>query len=124
LFEHLVLQAATRFGRSAPILDNRQFSALMAHSWPGNVRELRNVADRFVLGLLSSDFGLSMSRVEAGSNLPEQLEQFERAVISDELRRQHGDVSATAKALSVPKQTLYDKLRRLHITSDRFRTDE
>jgi len=124
LFEHLVLQAATRYGRSAPILDNSQFSALMAHSWPGNVRELRNVADRFVLGLLSDDFGLPMSRVEASNSLPEQLEQFERAVISDELRRQHGDVSATAKALSVPKQTLYDKLRRLHITSDKFRTDE
>ncbi len=24
----------------------------MAYAWPGNVRELRNVADRFVLGLL------------------------------------------------------------------------
>jgi len=124
LFEHLTLQAATRFGRPAPMLDSTQLSALMAHSWPGNVRELRNVADRFVLGLLSDDVGMALDHKVGTIGLPEQLEQFERAVISDELRRRHGDVAATAKALAVPKQTLYDKLRRLHITSDRFKNDE
>jgi two-component system C4-dicarboxylate transport response regulator DctD len=124
LLEHFLLQAATRFNRPAPVLGNAQFSALMAHSWPGNVRELRNVADRLVLGLLADDSGLESTQLGVSISLPEQLEQFERAVISDELRRQHGDVTATAKALLVPKQTLYDKLRRLHIASDRFRTDE
>ncbi len=124
LLEHFTLQAAARFNRPAPMLSNTQFSALMAHSWPGNVRELRNVADRLVLGLLDEDFGLPAIHPDRNNSLPEQLEQFERAVISDELRRQHGDVATTAKALSVPKQTLYDKLRRLHIASDRFRTDD
>jgi two-component system C4-dicarboxylate transport response regulator DctD len=124
LFEHLILQAAARFARPAPLLDAAQFSALLAHSWPGNVRELRNVADRFVLGLLSEDFGLQHGPRHAGSSLPEQLEQFERAVITNELRRQHGEVAATAKALSIPKQTLYDKLRRLHIANDGFRSEE
>ena len=124
LFEHLILQSAARCARPAPLLDGAQFSALLAHSWPGNVRELRNVADRFVLGLLPENFGLQHGQRHAASSLPEQLEQFERAVITDELRRQHGEVAATAKALSIPKQTLYDKLRRLHITSDGFRADE
>jgi len=73
--------------------------------------------------LLADDSGLESTQLGVSISLPEQLEQFERAVISDELRRQHGDVTATAKALLVPKQTLYDKLRRLHIASDRFRTD-
>ena len=126
LFEHLTLQAATRFGRPAPMLDSTRLSALMAHSWPGNVRELRNVADRFVLGLLSDEGGLALHGDQRAGmiGLPDQLEQFERAVISDELRRRHGDVAATARSLSVPKQTLYDKLRRLHIASDQFRTDD
>ena len=96
----------------------------MAHSWPGNVRELRNVADRFVLGLLAEDFGLPVGARDAAASLPEQIERFERAIISDELRRHHGEVPATAKALSLPKQTLYDKLRRLHIASDQFRSEE
>ena len=53
--------------------------------------------------------------------LPEQIEHFERTVISDELRRQHGDASATAIALGIPKPTLYDKLRRLGLMIDSFR---
>ena len=56
LFEHFTLQAARRYDRPAPIADDRTLSALMAHAWPGNVRELRNVADRFVLGLLGDEF--------------------------------------------------------------------
>ena len=52
LFEHFTLDAARRFERDAPILDEQTLSVLLAYSWPGNVRELRNVADRFVLGVL------------------------------------------------------------------------
>ena len=44
-------------------------------------------------------------------------------MITDELRRHHGEVATTAKALGLPKQTLYDKLRRLRITTDEFRSE-
>ncbi|QBY55645.1 sigma-54-dependent transcriptional regulator [Cupriavidus oxalaticus] len=124
LFEHLILQAATRFGRPAPVLESAQFDLLLSHSWPGNVRELRNVADRFVLGLLSDDFDLHHSHGERCHSLPEQLEQFERVVVTEELKRHNFDVAATATALSVPKQTLYSKLRRLHIAYDKEQSEE
>ena len=117
LFEHFTLQAARRYDRPAPIADDRILSTLMAHSWPGNVRELHNVADRFVLGLLGDDLG----QHDGASSLPEQLEHIERALISESLRRQHGDVTSAAQVLGVPKQTLYDKLRRLHIDATEFR---
>ncbi|WP_290124272.1 sigma 54-interacting transcriptional regulator, partial [Shigella flexneri] len=52
LFEHFTLQAAKRYGQPAPVPDTQALSALLGHAWPGNVRELRNVADRYVLGLL------------------------------------------------------------------------
>ena len=57
----------------------------------------------------------------ATSGLPEQLDHFERAVITEELRRHNGDVAATAKALKLPKPTLYDKLRSLRLATDDFR---
>ena len=121
LFEHFTLQAARRYDRPAPIADDRTLSALMAHSWPGNVRELRNVADRFVLGLLGDDVGTKLGQHESSTSLPEQLEHIERALITESLRRHHGDVTSAAHALAVPKQTLYDKLRRLHIDATAFR---
>lgn len=124
LFEHLILQAATRFNRPAPVLGNAQFELLLSHSWPGNVRELRNVADRFVLGLLSDDFELHGSHAGHGNSLPDQLEQFERVVVMEELKRNNCDVAATARALSIPKQTLYSKLRRLQIAYDKVQAEE
>ena len=124
LFEHLTLQAARRYERPAPIVDHRSLAALMAHSWPGNVRELRNVADRFVLGLLGEDFSRMLGHREPSKGLPEQMEHIERSLIIEELRQHHGEVSAVAKALGIPKQTLYDKLRRLRIATTEFRADE
>ena len=121
LFEHFVLNAAHRYDRPAPIVEDRTLSALMAHSWPGNVRELRNVADRFVLGLMGDELGGKLGQGEHRMLLPEQMEHIERALIVESLRRQHGDVGCAAQTLGVPKQTLYDKLRRLHIDAAEFR---
>ena len=124
LFEHFTLQAARRYGRPAPIIDDRTLSALMSHAWPGNVRELRNVADRFVLGLIGQELGARLGRTEHSATLPEQMEHIERVLIVESLRRQHGDVAAAAQALGIPKQTLYDKLRRLHIDVTDYRAGQ
>jgi two-component system C4-dicarboxylate transport response regulator DctD len=123
LFEHFTLQAAGRYQRSAPSLSGAQLAELMAHPWPGNVRELHNVADRFVLGLLGERLELAAQDQAQPSKLPEQIEQFERVMISEALKRQHGDVTLAAKALGLPKQTLYDKLRRLRISTDSFKPE-
>ena len=96
-------------------------STLLAYSWPGNVRELRNVADRFVLGVLD---GKTINKSGVGTSdlsLPRQLENIERSIIEDALRRKLGDVQATAALLSIPKQTLYDKIKRLSVNVDGIR---
>jgi len=121
LFEHFTLDAARRFERDAPILDEQTMSALLAYSWPGNVRELRNVADRFVLGVLD---GKTINKSGFGTaelSLPRQLENIERSIIEAALRRKQGDVQATAGLLSIPKQTLYDKIKRLSVNVDDIR---
>ena len=74
LFEHFTLDAARRFARDSPMLDEQTLSALLAYSWPGNVRELRNVADRFVLGVLDGK-AINKSGFSASDlALPRQLE--------------------------------------------------
>ena len=121
LFEHFTLLAGSRYQRALPLLSSSQLAELLAHSWPGNVRELHNVADRFVLGLLGDCLNLATGAHALSSSLPEQVEHFERAMITEELRRHHGDVAQTTQALGLPRQTLYDKLRRLQISVDAFR---
>lgn len=124
LFEHFMLLAASRYQRAAPLLGSAQLADLMAHTWPGNVRELRNVADRFVLGLLGERLMLASGEQSEPNGLAEQIEHFERAMITEELRRHNGEVLSAARALRLPKQTLYDKLKRLRIVTDTFRSDD
>jgi two-component system C4-dicarboxylate transport response regulator DctD len=125
LFEHFVLLAARRYERVAPVLNNSQLADLMAYAWPGNVRELRNVADRFVLGLLGDRLTMARGAGEGAPGLPHglplQVEKFERAMIVEELRRNRGDQSATAAALGIARQTLSDKVRKLGLVADEFR---
>jgi two-component system C4-dicarboxylate transport response regulator DctD len=126
LFEHFTLLAAARYGRVAPILSGAQIADLMAYAWPGNVRELRNVADRFVLGLLGERLTLTRAPAEGTPplprGLPQQVESFERAVIVEALRKHQGDQPATASALAIARQTLHDKLRKLGITAEEFKS--
>jgi two-component system C4-dicarboxylate transport response regulator DctD len=97
----------------------------MAYALPGNVRELRNIADRFVLGLLGDRLTLVRGAGEREgvlpNGLPHQVEYYERTLIVEELRRKKGDQAATAAALGIARQTLHDKLRRLGITADEFK---
>jgi two-component system C4-dicarboxylate transport response regulator DctD len=53
--------------------------------------------------------------------LPQQLEDFERAVITQALRQHGGEVAAAARALGIPKQTLHDKLKRLNVSAAEFK---
>ena len=108
LFEHFVLDAATRYGREAPIVSGAQLSELMMYSWPGNVRRLHNVADRFVPGLLEARFKLLKEQYNRTRRLSDKVAEFERALIEEVLRRHRGSASAASEALGLPKKTFYD----------------
>lgn len=111
LFEHFLLQAAARHERPVPAMPAGRMQQLVGYHWPGNVRELRNVADRCILGIEvgSPPFGQILG--DAPRPLTETVEAFERALISDALRR-HGSLARTAEALSMARTTLHDKIRK------------
>jgi two-component system, NtrC family, C4-dicarboxylate transport response regulator DctD len=121
LFEHFVVQAAMRFERPAPIATSEQMHALMTHSWPGNVRELRNVADRFVLGLLSEGLDQAATQASGAMSLSEQTDRFERHLVEEALKKHAGQVAMVSDALGTPRKTLYDKLRKYGLSPDEFR---
>ncbi|MNT23680.1 C4-dicarboxylate transport transcriptional regulatory protein DctD [compost metagenome] len=110
LFEHFVAQAALRFNREAVPATPAELAALVAYPWPGNVRELRNLAERHVLGL-GCNPGHGTTAPEA-LPLAQAVEQFERALIADAMRRHDGNLSRASEALGVAKTTLFDKVRK------------
>jgi len=120
LFEHFVALAAARHGREAEPLSAALSQELMAHDWPGNVRELRNVAERYVLGL--ADEGLLTAGEGETQTLAQQMDQVERVLIERALKRHQGRINVTCEALGIGRKTLYDKIARLHIDVDAYRS--
>ena len=115
-------------------------NALMAHDWPGNVRELRNAVERAVVLARDEELGSELlpptvvpegrhpnltSRAPAGRrsgvSLSEAVEQFERSLVTEELKHHGFNQTETAKALRVPLSTLNQKIQRLGIDVKRQR---
>jgi DNA-binding NtrC family response regulator len=121
LFGHFLLQAAARYERPLRSVPDGVMNELMGLPWPGNVRELRNVADRLVLGLPLGEPGTNHGTSPARS-LDEQMAMFERHVIEEALSRCGGRAVLASERLGLPKKTLYDKMKRLGISTDGFRS--
>ena len=118
LLEHFMLLAASRYKRTPPTLSAAQLQRLMAHDWPGNVRELKNAADCLVLGVRQELLrDVAADTPTPAPSLSEAVEQFERQLIAEELRRQEGHLGRTARALNTPKTTLADKVRKYGLNS-------
>ena len=101
------------------------------YAWPGNVRELAGEMERLVLyaeenGHITVDHisdhirPASVQRAESerrsGENLELLLEDYERRVITETLKRNDCNVARTSEALGLgSRQTLYKKIKRLAI---------
>jgi len=101
------------------------------YSWPGNVRELAGEMERLVLYAEEGSFitpaeisdhilpktplnGAATTRPV--DNLELMLEDYERRVITETLRRNDCNVARTSEALGLgSRQTLYKKIKRLAI---------
>ncbi len=122
LFQTFVFDAARAAGQAPPVVPGAFALDLMTRDWPGNVRELRNVAERFVLGMLSPQESQALS--QSPLSFEQQVGAFERQLILQALRRAGGRISVAAAALGMPRKTLYDKMRRLAISREGLGADE
>jgi transcriptional regulator with AAA-type ATPase domain/pSer/pThr/pTyr-binding forkhead associated (FHA) protein len=96
--------------------------ALRAYAWPGNAREMRNVLTRaFVLygpvidagclifNPLERDMGAGPGLAASSRNA---IEEAEREVVLDALKRANGNRSQAARLLGIARSSLLYKLRR------------
>lgn len=136
LVEEFARRAAERFGLGVMVIEPALIEALALAPWPGNVRQLENAVAR--LAALSSNNRLTLADFtaqlttdvhgegpdvdapeafdEAGPSLREQVEAFERGVLTRALERAGGNQSKTARQLGVSRVTLIDKLKKYGLT--------
>ncbi len=128
LFSIFVERFSKKYGVEPPELNPDDAATLMAHSWPGNVRELLHIAERY---LISSRRGrtavgdlINVSE-ESGNegaqrSLKDQVDAFERVLISRTLSEKRGDIAASCEALGVPRRTLNEKMTRHGLSRSSF----
>jgi transcriptional regulator with PAS, ATPase and Fis domain len=125
LISHFVSHYARKNERHISGITLEAIRILEAYSWPGNIRELAAEIERLVL--YAEDDGYIRpenisSRIcpqgatPAAERLDDLLDNYERRVITETLRRHDCNVARASEALGLgSRQTLYKKLKRLAI---------
>jgi len=102
---------------------------LADYAWPGNVRELRNLMERLVImtkadvieeaDLPESICAETVVALESGRTLEDARRSFERAFLAARLAEHDWNISRTAAAIGMARESLSRKIKSLGIESDR-----
>ena len=116
-----------KFRKQIHGIEESTIAALQAYAWPGNIRELENLVERLVavsdkdwIGDEDLPYEYHLARLTRPEQVTEGLfdkacEMFERNFILKALEQARWNVTATARALSMPLSTLKFKMDRLEI---------
>ncbi len=136
LAERFLGLVAERLSRPPKPMADTALAALARHGWPGNVRELRNVIEQAAVlapgeqieaddlnlsggaGLAPSDEarpspGLAFSDAKRAA-----ARRFERSYLLQALRENQGNISRTAEAIGMVRQSLQQKIRELDLRDE------
>ena len=134
LVAHFATMYRRRSGQSAPSWSDAAVEALTRYRWPGNVRELANIVER--LSILHAGTTIDLDAVAevlpaldistAGPSalpnaerldgaLSDQLDEYERLLITRALQAANGVVAEAARRLQTDRPNLYRRMRRLGI---------
>ena len=137
LIKHFAQQVTATNGWKPAQFAADAIAALQRHTWPGNVRELRNTVERLILLATSNDVtaetvaqALPASGVTPPDStsssvgpLAERVRHFEKQTILTELKRNHFQISNTARALGLERSHLYKKAEQVGIDLKTVKND-
>ena len=132
LVAHFTLLVTRRIGRAAAVVTPEAMELLVRHPWPGNVRELANIVERLIIlsphpAITAEDVVSALPAGDGGGapplpgptgpqlGLTEELDRFERTLITRALSAAGGSVAEAARRLSTDRANLYRRMKRLGI---------
>ena len=106
---------AERYNKGQMKISTYALEKLANHDWPGNVRELQHSIEKAVIMsenplLKPTDFAFSSSPVRHVSQ-EMTLEEMEKKMITDSLRKYDKNISVVSGKLGITRQTLYNKMK-------------
>jgi len=123
LVQHFINRFSKKNAKDINGIESKAMELLLSNEWPGNVRELENVIERCVVldrdGIVGAD-DLPREIVQCSTRIAESvtiplgtpLEEVERILMEETLKRTGGDKGLTSKLLGISTRTLYRKMDR------------
>lgn len=136
LCNHLLQKINQDYGRNVEGVTSAALQFLLKYHWPGNVRELENILGRAVIFMnyheneidlhhmpdldmkSESKAEIHNSPIQKGETLNEMLDQYEKTIIADTLKKMKGNKTETAKLLGLSVRNLYYKLEKYGIANN------
>lgn len=142
LAEHFIELAARRHGRDISGIESDARDLFVAYDWPGNIRELKNLVERVVVlksgegpiavadlphSMVGAAHGQELQTIqlpEGGVDLNDALAKVEMRLTLDALKRSGGNKAKAAELLGLKRTTLVERLKKLKISEEQFKTSE
>jgi DNA-binding NtrC family response regulator len=111
---------ADKYGKGKMSLHPETVQTMKAYHWPGNVRELQHTIEKAVIlsdanELQPSDFYLKKQDYDKVNLEYMTLEEAERVLIQNSIKRNSDNMSAVATELGITRPTLYNKIKKYNL---------
>ncbi|MCF0225244.1 MAG: sigma 54-interacting transcriptional regulator [Fibrobacter sp.] len=132
LAEHFIEKMNLRYSKKVVRLSTTAINLLMSYHWPGNVRELENCMERAVLTAsddcihsynlppslqTSLSTGVFMSNEMKNAPLDVMMNNYERELITEAIKRNNGNLSAAGRELGVSPRMMNYRMNKLGLKS-------
>ncbi len=131
LVEHFIKKFNKKFNKEVTGVSQQTLALLYQYPWPGNVRELENCIERAVLlspgNLITPEelppqiLGQFEKESFHSKNLDEVIQEVEKKMIVDALRKAQGIQAKAAKILGINERSLWHRVKKYKIDVKPFK---
>lgn len=124
LARYILNRCSETLKKPGMVLSRDAERAILRYDWPGNIRELENMVERAANLSPGPEIGpdllgiplIADKRVILKERRGTLLEDAERQIISETLKKRGFNISGSAKILGITRATLYKKIRKYRLS--------
>ncbi len=133
LADYFVQVLSEKLGKKIKRIDSSAIDLMMSYHWPGNVRELQNCIERAILiaegdviygyhlpPSLQIEGELKQEKTLFTGNFKELVENYEKTLIVNALKKAKGKQSEAAKILGTTKRIIQYKIQKYEIDYKKY----
>ena len=120
IIEYFIKTISKKLNKKEPGIPEEYLQKMINYSWPGNIRELENVVELIINteSVPAGYFSEESCNNEVLVNINEdylKLDYVEREHLVKVLKKFKGNISRSAAALGIRRNTLYSKIKKYKI---------